>query len=475
VPQPALTIDSTIASAGVHFVASENFAELGRAARILSVTPANVASALNTLRAQPGVVAAQQVQRLRAMTTNAYLTNDPYFKGAAGTSAPLYETATNPGQWDMHVMGLQNAFAYSQPDNGSSITNSGALGSTSVKLAVIDTGMDLTHPELKGASIARTRCFITDEGGTQSTGTYVTDPDGHGTDVTGIAADGTNNDYGFAGAAGNVSLMLYRVFPTPDDTCATDSSSNNDPRCGAADVDIAAAINDAVTNGAKVINLSLGGGTCTSGQDPDSIEGSAIANAIAKDVIVVAAAGNNGSSAIDAPACDSGVIAVGASAYNDGQPNATGYTGSNKEYVATSYSHYGSVNDAGSTSSWGVVAPGGDASSDTDADDLHWIENIWTSTPYDSNFAGTCGTDFFGETGDCRTLVDGTSMSSAHVAGAAALVLSVSGASGAYATPSAMFRLLCTTADNIDDPHQGCGRVNVYRAVATALKDPNLP
>jgi serine protease len=229
-----------------------------------------------------------------------------------------------------------------------------------------------------------------------------------------------------------------------------------------------------VANGANVVNLSLGGGACSGGQDPDTVEGTAIANAIAHNVIVVAASGN-GAGSVDAPACDPGVIAVGASAYNDGIANGTGYTGSNKEYVATSYSDYGSVNVAKSTSSWGLVAPGGDASSDTDTDDLHWVENIWTSTPYDSNFAGTCSTDVFGESGNCRTLVDGTSMSSAHVAGAAALVLSVSGASGSYATPTSMFRLLCTTADDIGDSHEGCGRVNVYRAVATAVNDPHLP
>jgi subtilisin family serine protease len=60
-------------------------------------------------------------------------------------------------------------------------------------------------------------------------------------------------------------------------------------------------------------------------------------------------------------------------------------------------------------------------------------------------------------------------MATPHVAGAAALVLSVS---SSYSTPAKMFQLLCTTADNISDPNQGCGRLNVYRAVGTALGDP---
>jgi hypothetical protein len=53
------------------------------------------------------------------------------------------------------------------------------------------------------------------------------------------------------------------------------------------------------------------------------------------------------------------------------------------------------------------------------------------------------------------------------------LVLSVNSAT--YGTPSAMKQLLCSTADNIGDAHQGCGRLNVYRAVAKASGDPNLP
>jgi subtilisin family serine protease len=132
-----------------------------------------------------------------------------------------------------------------------------------------------------------------------------------------------------------------------------------------------------------------------------------------------------------------------------------------------------------SASSWGIVAPGGDPSgvdvSGPTTDYLHWIENIWTSTPYmssptDTTFEGNCGANLeYGEAGNCRTLLSGTSMATPHVAGAAALILSVN---ASYQSPTAMKQLLCTTADNIIDPHQGCGRLNVYRAVGTALGDP---
>jgi subtilisin family serine protease len=473
IAKPAVAIDARVASAGARFVKQTTFARIGRATRVLSVNPSDLASAQAALRSQPGIIDAAPVRRLHTMTTSPFLTNDPYFRGQPGTSAPLYQTGSTAGQWDMHVIGLEHAFAYSQPGNGSGIVNAGALGSTNVKLAIIDTGEDVTQPDLSGDHIVRTQCFLTDDNGTQSVSSYVTDPQGHGTDVTGLAAADTNNGYGFAGDGGNVSLLLYRVFPTPDDSCTNTKST--DPRCGATDVDVADAIDDAVSYGANVINLSLGiGENCTSGQDPDATEGSAIANAIANNVIVVAASGNAGGSGVEAPGCDPGVIAAGASAYNDGQPNGAGYTGANTEYVA-SYSQYGTTNVPKDSASWGIVAPGGDATGSTDPDNLHWIENVWTSTPYDSNFAGFCGIDAFGESNNCRTLINGTSMSSAHVAGAAALVLSVAGTNSAYATPTAMFRLLCTTADDIGDSHEGCGRLNVYRAVATAVGDVNLP
>jgi subtilisin family serine protease len=114
-----------------------------------------------------------------------------------------------------------------------------------------------------------------------------------------------------------------------------------------------------------------------------------------------------------------------------------------------------------------------------DADNLHWIESVWTSTPFmstasDTGFAGTCLADYPGSSGpvDCRAELAGTSMSSPIVAGAAALILAVN---SSYQSPTAMKALLCTTADDIADPNEGCGRLNVYRAMAKALGDPSLP
>ncbi len=145
----------------------------------------------------------------------------------------------------------------------------------------------------------------------------------------------------------------------------------------------------------------------------------------------------------------------------------------------------------GSSSAWGIVAPGGDPTGDTDGDQLHWIQNIWTSTPFgykqsppDSNFYPYANSDYpnysdFPSTSgayDPQTLIAGTSMSTPHVAGAAALIISATGGViSTYQNPTAMKQLLCSTADDISDSKEGCGRLNVYRAMAAAIGDTSPP
>jgi subtilisin family serine protease len=480
----ASAIGSREGTTGARLVRTLDYSHIGKQTHILSVPAGKLASVEATLRAQAGVesVAPTGLRRAPLTVSQRYATGDPYFDGF-GDSAPYFETAAIPGQWDMHAIKADYAFEYSQANNGSGIVNAAALGSSSVKIAIIDTGEDPTHPELS-SKITRQRCFITDPNDNPSTSDFETDPMGHGTDVSGIAAADTGNSFGFAGTGGNVQIWGYRVFPEPDDNCASDDS--NDNQCGASTADIAAAIDDAVNAGVNVISMSLGGGACSAGVDDDPTEGQAVANAIAANVVVVAAAGNNGTPGVEAPGCDTGVIAVGATSLDDGQTNASGHTGGTAsapvEYVA-SYTDVGTPAVAvHNSSAWGIVAPGGDPYLNTDNDDLHWIENIWTSTPYtatpnDINFDGVCTADYPNVSNvtppvDCRTLIAGTSMATPHVAGAAALILSVN---ATYQSPAKMRQLLCQTADDIGDPNEGCGRLNVYRAMATALNDPNLP
>ena len=486
----AVQIASRERSLGLNLVHAYDFTHKNIALRVVSVPTASLAQTEATLRAQSGVrsVGITGQRRYRTTTTPLY-TNDPYFQGFSSffEQAPYAESSSVPGQWDMHAIGLEHAYGYSQ--TGATYTaNSAALGSAAVKIAIIDTGEDAGHPELS-SKIAYQHCFITNEAGTaQSTGSFSTDEDGHGTDVAGIAAAASGNALGFTGAGGKAVIYGYRVFPTPDDSCNEDGSS--DQQCSADTADIASAIQDAIAQSVNIISMSLGGGGCdSSGNDTDPVEGAAIADAIAANVIVVAASGNGAPSAsgVTAPGCDTGVIAAGATSLADGTPTgtstSTGYTSAAAttatsanpvEYVA-SYSQFGiPAANVHSASAWGIVAPGGDPAGDGDANDLHWIENIWTSTPFDAGFDGECTPDF-GSTSvsDCRTLIAGTSMATPHVAGAAALILAVSGST--YATPAAMKQLLCQTADDLGDTHQGCGRLNVYRAMAVAIGDTNRP
>jgi subtilisin family serine protease len=501
------------ASQSASLVKEFDYASLGTAMRLLNVPVARAASIAATLRAQSGVrsVAVGQPRLVAQTVTTPYFTNDPYFTGFTTTVPPAVnatappatfevgpyeETANVPGQWNMHAIGLEYAFGYSQTNNGSAIVNAGALGSSGVKIAIIDVGEDTTHPELT-SKVAYQKCFITNPSGQQSTSNFTTDPFGHGTDVAGIAAAATNNALGFAGAGGNSSIYAYRVEATPDDNCVLNATAAaTDPQCSSDTADIASAIDDAVANGVNVINLSLGslgnngGAACSNGTDLDPVEGAAIENAIAKNVIVVAAAGNDADGNttgynggyLEAPACDTGVIAAGATSLADGQPNgfgnANGSSAKPTEYVA-SYSDYGTPGaQVNGTTAWGIVAPGGDPSSDNDLDDLHWIEDIWTTQPFDANYAGECAADYpgTGSTIDCRTLIAGTSMATPTVAGAAALILAATGGSGSpYQSPAAMKSLLCSTADDIGDAHEGCGRLDVYRAMAKALGDTVAP
>jgi subtilisin family serine protease len=465
---------------GLHLMREFDYPRTHVAVRLVQVSSGTLASAAAALATMPGVRSVGRTgYRLHTeAVTTPYFPGDPYFAGF-GPGAPLYESAGSPGQWDKHVERLEDAFAYSQTGNGSGIVNSGALGSSNVKIAIVDTGEDVSHPEL-ASKIVYTKCFITSPSNVQSSSNFETDPIGHGTDTSGIAADATGNAFGFSGSGGKAVIYAYRVFPTPDDSCA--SETNQDAQCGASTADIASSIEDATAQHVNVISLSLGGGNCTNNQDPDPNEQAAVNEAVAAGIVVVASAGNSGTSPLASPACDTGVIAVGATGLADGQVNGTGSaTGSAlnpNEYLA-SYSNYGTPgSNVNSASAWGIVAPGGDPSGGTDSDDLHWIENIWTTTPFDANFAANgsspCTPDFQSSSNvaDCRVLIAGTSMSAPNVAGAAALILSVN---SSYQSASAMKTLLCETADDIGDPHEGCGRLDVYRAMAKALNDPSPP
>ncbi|MEH2161899.1 MAG: S8 family peptidase [Nostoc sp.] len=175
-----------------------------------------------------------------------------------------------------------------------------------VVVAVVDTGVDHNHEDLKNNIWTNTKEIagngIDDDGNGYVDDTYgwnfadknnnTLDNNGHGTHVSGTIA-GENNNYGVTGIAYNAKIMPVKVL---DDSGSGSYTS------------IAKGIRYAADNGANVINLSLGGGSNNS-----TLE-SAINYASSKGVIVVMAAGNDGDSSPDYPAryASKSGIAVGA-------------------------------------------------------------------------------------------------------------------------------------------------------------------
>ena len=134
---------------------------------------------------------------------------------------------------------------------------------SSIKIAVVDTGLDATHPDL-AAKTPETWDVLHRRPG-------VPDRDGHGTFVSALAAGSVTNGDGVAGFGGDAQLLMVKAV-------GADGSFS--------DVDEAAAIVYAVDHGAKIINLSLGG------VGASELEARAIEYAASRDVLLVAAAGN---------------------------------------------------------------------------------------------------------------------------------------------------------------------------------------
>jgi len=162
-------------------------------------------------------------------------------------------------------------------------------GSSAVTVAVIDSGVDPSHPDLSSKLVSGYN-FL--GGSTSDTHDVL----GHGTAVAGVIGADTNNLNGVAGLGWNTTIMPLVVV----------SSSNY-----ATYADIASAMNYAADHGAKVINMSIGGTSYSSTLQ------SAVDYAWSKGLVVVAAAGNNSSSAAFYPASLNNVLAVAATDSND--------------------------------------------------------------------------------------------------------------------------------------------------------------
>lgn len=287
-------------------------------------------------------------------------------------------------------------------------------GVPDIKIAILDTGVDLEHRELEGKISNRadfvdlegldTSAFI---GDTKGYDTQPLDDVGHGTHVSGIvAAKGIQMD---EGVSPGCSIMAVRVLA---------AMKNGDRIVGAGIVDnINAGIKWAVDNGADVINMSLGIKHEGGGLPHEDV----IRYALSKNVTVVAASGNDGTSERYYPGALPGVIAVGAV---DDTGNVTRFTS------------YG-ANIA-------VVAPG---------------VNIYSSFAHHT-----------------YAFASGTSQASPFVAGAVGLMKSYALQQGRKLTSRDITYILKNTSDKVDsrlrNEHAGYGLVNLadaFKLLANSL------
>ncbi|MDP4015215.1 MAG: S8 family peptidase [Candidatus Nanopelagicales bacterium] len=175
-------------------------------------------------------------------------------------------------QWALDMLGAEDAW--------SAATGNGVV------VAVIDTGVDGSHPDLSGALVSGYNAR-TDQGDSTSP---ATDQHGHGTHVAGTIAARAGNGIGIAGLAPDASVMPVKVL-------GADGSGYTS--------DVAEGIVWAVDHGAAVLNMSLGGGS-------SSVMEAAVEYAVDEGATLVAAAGNDGSSSPFYPAAYPGVLSVAA-------------------------------------------------------------------------------------------------------------------------------------------------------------------
>ncbi len=287
------------------------------------------AALIAKIKADPKVEVVEPLMRVHA---SGFTPNDPQFDK----------------QWNLKMLNLPAAWERTRGKG--------------VVVAVIDTGIAYEDhddfrqvPDLQGARFVDGYDFVNDD-------EHANDDHGHGTHVAGTIAQVTNNNEGVAGVAFEASLMPIKVL----DHFGSGNSA-----------DIADAIRWAVDHGAKVLNLSLGGG------GRSDVMAHAVEYARAKGAVVVCAAGNAGRGVVEFPAAYPGAVAVG----------AVGPSGARAPY-----------------SSWGkeldIAAPGGDKSQG-EAGAI--LQN--TIDPQDVSRSVYAG-------------YQGTSMATPHVAGVAALLFS---------------------------------------------------
>ena len=221
----------------------------------VSVPTDRLDSALATLQADSAIAFAERDPIVRLYTpAHTWQPNDPFLRDQWG----LDRTGV-PAAWDL------------------------TRGNPNIVVAVLDTGVDAKHEDLRG-QLVDGYDFVRNQ-------RIPDDDNGHGTHVTGIIAAAANNGVGISGVAPNSRVMPIKVM----------SAMGNGSH-----FIIAQGIEHALRNGARILNLSMGGDT------PSQTLKSAVDHAWEVGALVVAASGNDNTDKPSYPAAWPNVVSVGA-------------------------------------------------------------------------------------------------------------------------------------------------------------------
>jgi subtilisin family serine protease len=337
--------------------------------------------------------------------------------GIVSVDAPSRRfSASEPGLTAMYSAGVPYQWEYTST-RSNAVPDAVLRAASSVTIAVVDTGADVTAPDLAAKEPTTYNIF--------NQGTDVRDFHGHGTFVASLAGGSVTNSEGIAGFGGDAKLLLIQ-------TGRADGAFT--------DVDEADAIVYAVNHGAKVINLSIGG------IETSAVERKALEYAAAHEVLVVAAAGNE---------------------FEEGNP---------VEYPAALLQPVGSNGRGGWGLSVGASTKFGTRASFSNTGS--WIslaapgENVFGALSSYSKARDWPRYELPGSTHGLYGWASGTSFSSPQVAGAAALVW----AANPSLTRDQVAWILKRTAsgDGRWTKKLGYGILDVGRAVATATNGGNV-
>jgi serine protease len=331
---------------------------------------------------------------------------------------------TEVGGWQQLQWNFTGPFGVNAPQAWANLAADHAPGGKGVTVAVLDTGVAYANrgpfkisPDFSRAEFVRGYDFVGHD-------PYPNDRNGHGTFVAATIGEQTNNTIGVTGLAFGARIMPVRVLDTEGEGEAST---------------IAEGVRFAVDHHAQVINLSLEFSPgVTAGDIPELIE--ALRYAHRHRVIVIAAAGNEGHTAVAYPARAPDVVSVGATTEHG---------------CLAAYSNDGS----GLT----LVAPGGGPDADLLGD-----PNCEPERPgrdiFQMTFTGNSPKRFGLPSG-----YEGTSMATPHVAATAALVIA-SGVLGAHPTPAQIVARLRATAHRLggggDERLYGAGLLDAAAATA---------